>query len=126
MASLAGTATNRLWSVTLQPCATRKVQLLLREDGPNWSTVIPPLLKPHGICKLAQTIVSLFFGWENGNDTDGRKRVTIISGGLTGRVRRKYRLNSVLNPCPPDEDPFLWEEKCKRIAMMIVTMLLTR
>jgi CRISPR-associated endonuclease Csn1 len=92
----------------------KKVQLLLREDAPKLVSRYTALAETAWISKLAQTIVSLFFGWKNGNDAEGRKRVTIISGGLTGRVRRNYRLNSVLNPCPPGEDPLLWEEKCEK------------
>ncbi len=66
------------------------------------------------ITKLAQTIISICFGWQNGVGADGRKRVTAVSGGLTARVRRKYCLNSILNPCPEGEDAFLWEEKCEK------------
>jgi CRISPR-associated endonuclease Csn1 len=92
----------------------KKVQLLLREDAPKLVQRYTALAETAWVSKLAQTIASLFFGWENGNDKQGRKRVTVISGGLTGRIRRKYRLNSILNPCPDGEDPFLWEEKCEK------------
>lgn len=99
-------------------CATslrnKKVQLLLREDAPELVERYTALAETAWVSKLAQTIASLFFGWKNGNDQQGRKRITIISGGLTGRVRRKYRLNSILNPCPDGEDLFLWEEKCEK------------
>ena len=99
-------------------CATslrnKKVQLLLREDAPELAQRYTALAETAWVSKLAQTIASLFFGWENGNDKQGHKRVAIISGGLTGRIRRKYRLNSILNPCPDGEDPFLWEEKCEK------------
>ncbi len=98
-------------------CATalrnKKVQLLLREDAPELVQRYTALAETAWVSKLAQTIASLFFGWENGNDKQGHKRVAIISGGLTGRIRRKYRLNSILNPCPDGEDPFLWEEKMR-------------
>lgn len=92
----------------------KKVQLLLREDAPELVDRYTALAETAWISKLAQTIVSLCFGWSNGNDAEGRKRVTVVSGGLTARVRRKYRLNSVLNPCPKGEDPLLWEEKCEK------------
>lgn len=92
----------------------KKVQLLLREDAPELVSRYTALAETAWISKLAQTIASLYFGWNNGNDSQGQKRVTIISGGLTARVRRKYRLNSVLNPCPAGEDPLLWEQKCEK------------
>jgi CRISPR-associated endonuclease Csn1 len=98
-------------AVTLR---NKKVQLLLREDATDLVNRYTALAETAWISKLAQTIVSLYFGWKNGNDAEGRKRVTIVSGGLTDRVRRKYHLNSVLNPCPKDEDPFLWEEACEK------------
>jgi CRISPR-associated endonuclease Csn1 len=92
----------------------KKVQLLLREDAPDLVNRYTALAETAWISKLAQTIISLYFGWNNGNDSEGRKRVRIVSGGLTARVRRKYHLNSVLDACPKDEDPFLWEEKCEK------------
>ncbi|HEX3717355.1 MAG TPA: HNH endonuclease domain-containing protein [Verrucomicrobiae bacterium] len=92
----------------------KKVQLLLREDAPDLVQRYTALAETAWVSKLAQTIVSLLFGWKNGNDGESRKRVTVISGGLTGRIRRKYRLNSILNPCPDGEDSYLWEEKCDK------------
>jgi CRISPR-associated endonuclease Csn1 len=92
----------------------KKVQLLLREDAPQLVERYTALAETAWVSKLAQTIASLYFGWKNGNDAEGRKRVTAISGGLTARVRRKYRLNSLLNPCPATEDSFAWEEKCEK------------
>lgn len=92
----------------------KKIQLLLREDAPQLVERYTALAETAWISKLAQTIVSLFFGWKNGVDTQGRKRVTVISGGLTARIRRKYRLNSLLNPCPATEDAYEWEEACEK------------
>jgi CRISPR-associated endonuclease Csn1 len=92
----------------------KKVQLLLREDAPGLVDRYTALAETAWVSKLAQTIVCLFFGWKNGNDDKGCKRVTIVSGGLTARIRRKYRLNSLLNPCPAGEDPLLWEERCEK------------
>lgn len=89
----------------------KKVQLLLREDAPELVQRYTALAETAWISRLAQKIVWLHFGWRNGNDFEGKKRVTIISGGLTGRIRRKYRLNSLLNPCPAGEDPVVWEAK---------------
>jgi CRISPR-associated endonuclease Csn1 len=92
----------------------KKVQLLLREDAPELVERYTALAETAWISKLARTIVSLFFGWKNGIDTQGRKRVTVISGGLTARIRRKYRLNSLLNPCPATEDAYEWEGVCEK------------
>lgn len=39
----------------------------------------------------------LRFGWPGGI-VDGKRKVNVVSGGLTGRIRRKYKLNSLLNP----------------------------
>lgn len=89
----------------------KKVQLLLREDAPELVQRYTALAETAWISRLAQKIVWLHFGWRNGIDSEGKKRVTIISGGLTGRVRRKYRLNSLLSPCPESEDPVAWEAK---------------
>ncbi len=82
----------------------KKVQLLLREDAPDLVQRYTALAETAWISRLAQKIVSLHFGWRNGNDTSGPnpiKRVTVISGGLTARIRRRYRLNSLLAPIPP-------------------------
>ena len=79
----------------------KKVQLLLREDAPELVQRYTALAETAWISRLAQTVLSLHFGWQNGNDAEGKKRVTIVSGGLTGRVRRRYKLNSLLNPPPP-------------------------
>ena len=81
----------------------KKVQLLLREDAPELVQRYTALAETAWISKLAQTILSLHFGWRNGIDYSEKnpvKRVTVISGGLTGRIRRKYKLNSLLNPAP--------------------------
>ena len=87
----------------------KKVQLLLREDAIELVDRYTALAETAWISKLAQKIIGLHFGWRNGIDQEGVKRVTIISGGLTARVRRKYRLNSILSPCPAGEDSALWE-----------------
>lgn len=89
----------------------KKVQLLLREDAPELVQRYTALAETAWISRLAQKIVWLHFGWRNGLDSTGKKRVTIISGGLTGRIRRRYRLNTLLSPCPAGEDPAEWEAK---------------
>ncbi len=76
----------------------KKVQLLISPNASELAERYTALAETAWIAKLAQTIVGLQFGWRNGNDENGNKRVTVISGGLTGRIRRKYALNQVLNP----------------------------
>ncbi len=56
------------------------------------------------ISKLSQTILNVFFGWENGVDKNGAKCVSVVNGGLTARIRRKYKLNRILNPDAADEE----------------------
>src|SRR5207247_2200199 len=58
----------------------KKVQLLLREDAPELVQRYTALAETAWISRLAQKIASLHFGWRNGNDRDGVKRVTVISG----------------------------------------------
>ncbi len=78
----------------------KKVRLLLLPDAAELADKYTALAETAWIAKLAQTLAGLHFGWKNGNDEQGRKRVTVISGGLTARIRRKYKLNSLL----ADED----------------------
>jgi len=73
-----------------------KTRLLLSADAETLVSRYTPLAETAWITRLAQTVGSLHFGWANGNDATGTKRVVVISGGLTGRVRRKYFLNSLL------------------------------
>jgi hypothetical protein len=74
----------------------KKVRLLLGADAEKLVERNTPLVETAWIARLAQTVASLHFGWANGNDREGRKRVITVSGGLTGRTRRKYFLNSLL------------------------------
>lgn len=82
----------------------KKVQLLISPNAEELAERYTALAETAWIAKLAQTIVGLHFGWRNGVDGEGRKRVTVISGGLTGRIRRKYGLNRILNPNALDEE----------------------
>jgi CRISPR-associated endonuclease Csn1 len=93
----------------------KKVQLLLREDAAELVGRYTALAETAWISKLAQKIVSLHFGWTRGIDKDGKRRVIAISGGLTARIRRKYRLNSLLNPAPSGTtDLDDWEAKAEK------------
>ncbi len=82
----------------------KKVQLLISPNAEELAERYTALAETAWIAKLAQTIVGLHFGWRNGADKQGNKRVTVISGGLTGRIRRKYGLNRILNPDAQDEE----------------------
>jgi 5-methylcytosine-specific restriction endonuclease McrA len=77
----------------------KKVQLLTREDAPELVERYTALAETAWVSKLAQTIANLRFGWKNGTDYSGPKpvkRVIVVSGGLTARVRRKYGLDKLL------------------------------
>ncbi len=95
----------------------KKVQLLLREDAPELVQRYTALAETAWISRLAQKIVSLHFGWRNGNDKDGGKRVTVISGGFTARIRRRYRLNSLLNPMKQEWFDEQWEKATKGLPL---------
>jgi CRISPR-associated endonuclease Csn1 len=81
----------------------KKVQLLISPNAQELVEKYTALAETAWISKLAQALISIHFGWNKGND-EGKRRVTIVSGGLTGRIRRKYRLNSILNPTAKDEE----------------------
>ena len=103
----------------VKACATtlrnKKVQLLTQENAADLVQRYTALAETAWISRLAQTIAGLWFGWRNGNDAEGGKRVIVISGGLTARVRRSYRLNSLLNPPPADcADLKAWEETAEK------------
>lgn len=87
----------------------KKVRLLTESDAAEQVQRYTALAETAYIARLSQTLAALHFGWPV-HSQEGARRITVISGGLTARVRRKYRLNSILNPCPPDEDPKDWEE----------------
>jgi CRISPR-associated endonuclease Csn1 len=82
----------------------KKVQLLTSPDAETLVQKYTALAETAWISKLAQALLDLCFGWQNGNDKQGRKRVVVVSGGLTGRIRRKYGLNSILNPNAETEE----------------------
>ena len=82
----------------------KKVQLLIAHNAAELADKYTALAETAWIAKLAQAIVGLHFGWRNGVDENGNKRVTVISGGLTGRIRRKYALNQILNPNAKTEE----------------------
>jgi CRISPR-associated endonuclease Csn1 len=82
----------------------KKVQLLIQEDAPKLVERYTALAETAWISKLAKKIVHLHFGWRNGLNAKGELCVSVVSGGLTGRIRRKYKLNSILNPNAESEE----------------------
>ncbi len=74
----------------------KKARLLISPEAQELAEKYTALAETAWIAKLAQTLAGLQFGWKNGVDKNGGKRVTVISGGLTARIRRKYKLNSLL------------------------------
>ncbi|MBI4658089.1 MAG: hypothetical protein HY735_04425 [Verrucomicrobia bacterium] len=81
----------------------KKAQLLTSSDAPALVEKYTALAETAWISKLAQTIVGLRFGWPGGI-ADGKRKVIVVSGGLTARIRRKYKLNSLLNPDAKSEE----------------------
>jgi CRISPR-associated endonuclease Csn1 len=66
----------------------KKVQLLTSPDAQSLVEKYTALAETAWISKLAQTIVGLRFGWPGGI-ANGERKVIIVSGGLTGRIRRQ-------------------------------------
>ena len=81
----------------------KKVSLLTSPDAETLVDKYTALAETAWISKLAQTIIGIRFGWPAGI-VDGERKVVVISGGLTGRIRRKYKLNSLLNPTATSEE----------------------
>ncbi len=108
------------WDVYLQrvnervtSLRTKKVKLLTSPEAAELVDRYTALAETAWIAKLSQTLVALHFGWPIRSEL-GERRITIVNGGLTARIRRRYRLNSLLNPCPEGVDPLDWEEQCEK------------
>jgi CRISPR-associated endonuclease Csn1 len=82
---------------------TKKVKLLTSPDALELVDKYTALAETAWISKLAQTIISLYFGWK-GSIHEGKRKIRVISGGLTGRIRRKYKLNQILAPLGASEE----------------------
>ncbi len=80
----------------------KKATLLLSEDAPELDERYTGLAETAWIAKLTQQIVCLQFGWPLGV-RGSAKRVIVVSGGLVGRIRRKYKLNSILSDVSDSE-----------------------
>jgi hypothetical protein len=74
----------------------KKVQLLTRADATELVSRYTSMAETAWISKLAQTLIRLHFGWPLDRER-GRERITVVPGGLTGRIRRKYLLNTLLD-----------------------------
>ncbi len=81
----------------------KKASLLVSPEAETLVQRYTALAETAWISKLAQTIIGLRFGWPNGI-ANGERKVIVVSGGLTGRIRRKYKLNSLLNPDAKTEE----------------------
>ncbi len=73
----------------------KKVRLLTQDDAPELVERYQSLAETAWIARLARTVACLQFGWAL-NFKDDIRRVVVLPGGLTARVRRKYKLNSLL------------------------------
>lgn len=92
----------------------RKVRLLTSQDAEELVDKYTTLAETAWISRLGRAVLDATFGWRNGVDKDGKKRVVFVQGGLTARIRRKYRLNSLLAPPPAGVDPREWESKAEK------------
>jgi len=93
----------QLWKAYVQRVETRigtlgrkKVKLLTSPDAPELVRRYTDLAETAWIAKLAQAILCMFFGWEFGLDAERRRKITVVSGGLTARIRRRYGLDELL------------------------------
>jgi CRISPR-associated endonuclease Csn1 len=77
------------------PLRAKKVRLLTEVDAPDQVQRYQTLAETAWIARLARTLVCLHFGWPV-NSVGEKRRVVVLPGGLTARVRRKYSLNSLL------------------------------
>lgn len=87
----------------------KKARLLVSAEAASMVESYNPLAETGWIARLAQIITSLYFGWSNGVDANGKRRVLLVSGGVTGRQRRRYYLNTLTGPeslktLPADKD----------------------
>lgn len=87
----------------------KKARLLVSAETATMVESYNPLAETGWIARLAQIVTSLYFGWSNGIDSNGKRRVLLVSGGVTGRQRRRYYLNTLtgpdsLKPLPADRD----------------------
>jgi len=83
----------------------KKVRLLLSEHPEEYNERYASLAETAWIARVARDIVCLTFGWQYGEE-GVKNRVPVVSGGMTSRIRRKYKLDALLHdeiPADPDE-----------------------
>ena len=81
----------------------KKVQLLISPNASQLAEKYTALAETAWIAKLSQAIINLHFGWHS-KTGNKQRRVIIVNGGLTARIRRNYKLNSLLNPEAQNEE----------------------
>lgn len=73
-----------------------KYLLLTSKDAIEKTRILKDLQATRYIEKLAQKLISLYFGW--GEQTAGdKRRMFVCTGGLTSKIRSKYGLNRLLH-----------------------------
>jgi len=76
---------------------TKKARLLVSEDAPELCERYTALAETAWIARVSQSLVHLHFGWGMG-EKGQKRRVVVIPGGLTARVRRRHKLDRLLVP----------------------------
>lgn len=74
----------------------RKRELLLSTNPAELSDRYQHLAESAWIARLCRSIVEAVFSWDH-QMLGGKKKIHVVPGGLTARVRRKYRLNELLH-----------------------------
>lgn len=83
-------------TLKMMPNLSRKKRALLTSpEAPDLCEKYTALAETAYIARLTQSLVYLHFGWRRPEE-GGSKRVQVINGGLTARVRARYRLNDLL------------------------------
>lgn len=73
-----------------------KYLLLTSKDAIEKARILKDLQATRYIEKLAQKLISLYFGW--GEQTAGdKRRMFVCTGGLTSKIRSQYGLNRLLH-----------------------------
>lgn len=83
----------------------KKVRLLTAEHPEEVDDKYMSLAETAWIARTARDVVCLTFGWQPGAPGE-KQKISIVSGGLTAKIRRKYRIDSLLageNSTDPDE-----------------------
>ena len=74
----------------------KKANLLTSPNAKELVQRYTALAETAWISKLAQAVLCLHFGWEFGVDEKRQRKIKVVSGGLTARIRRMYKLNKLL------------------------------